>query len=149
MQVGDKMAWPYYTQQSNKHNNSGPTDNEVDLPAHVSADSSSPSLKNDGDRPCARGGALNHAGMSTQVANSMPGKSDEEMSKLAGQVLISSLAVPDLGMAGAGKEEGVEVEGLRDRVGRLSALLGLSRTPTREGLLKEAVRTIAVFSFVR
>ncbi len=59
--------------------------------------------------------------------------------KPAGQVLISALAFPDLSLAGAGKDEGVEFEGLRDRVGRMSSLFGLSRTPTREGLLKEAV----------
>ena len=55
---------------------------------------------------------------------------------------------PDLGMAGADKEDDVEVEGLEDRIGRLSALLGFSRTPPREGLLKEAVRKLSLFSLM-
>ena len=71
------------------------------------------------------------------VVRSIGGKSDEEMSKLAGQVLISALAVPEMGVT-AGKSDDAE-EG-KGRFGRLSSLLGLSRPPTRAGLLKDAVR---------
>lgn len=75
-------------------------------------------------------------------------RSEEELSMLAGQVLISALAVPVTGAA-AGKIEGVEVEEVKGRVGRLSALLGLTRTPTRAALLKEAVSKFASIKYAR
>ena len=58
------------------------------------------------------------------------GKS-EELSRLACEVLISALAVP----VGHVSEED-EVKG---RMGHLTALLGLTKTPTCTSLLKEAV----------
>ena len=82
------------------------------------------------------GNALFHAaawGKYYSVVRSIGGKTDEEMSRLAGQVLISALAVP----VGQETEEGVdEVKG---KAARLTALLGLTRSPTRTGLLKEAL----------
>lgn len=80
------------------------------------------------------GNALFHAAAWARyysIVRAAGGKSDEELSKLAGQVLISALAVP-VGHA----SEDDEVKG---RTARLTALLGLSKTPTRTGLLKEAV----------
>ncbi|QRW09986.1 eukaryotic translation initiation factor 3 subunit A [Ceratobasidium sp. AG-Ba] len=61
------------------------------------------------------------------------GKTEEEMSRLAGQVLVSALAVP----VGVDNEE--ESTASRRNNARLTALLGLSKTPTRSGLLKEAL----------
>ena len=61
------------------------------------------------------------------------GKSEEEISRLAVQVLVSALAVP-VGIQG---EEGAEET--KGKNARLSALLGLTRTPTRTSLLREAV----------
>ncbi|KAI0283489.1 hypothetical protein BC826DRAFT_973748 [Russula brevipes] len=59
--------------------------------------------------------------------------SDEELGRLAGQVLVSALAVPVNQKA----EEAIgEVKG---RTGRLTALLGLTKTPTRNRLLKDAL----------
>ncbi|KDQ58076.1 hypothetical protein JAAARDRAFT_256306 [Jaapia argillacea MUCL 33604] len=63
------------------------------------------------------------------------GKSEEEMEKLAGQVLVSALAVP-VGLLGEEGGEGGEAKG---RGGRLTALLGLSKAPTRSGLLRDAL----------
>ncbi|KAH9939625.1 uncharacterized protein BXZ73DRAFT_88865 [Epithele typhae] len=82
------------------------------------------------------GNALYHAaawGRYYAMVSAIGGKSDEEMSRLAGQVLVSALAVP-VGLGGA---EGVEET--KGKNGRLSALLGLSKTPTRTGLLREAL----------
>lgn len=67
------------------------------------------------------------------------GKTEEEMSRLAGQVLVSALAVP----VGAESEE--ESSASRRNNARLTALLGLSKTPTRSGLLKEAVSSDLCF----
>ena len=82
------------------------------------------------------GNALFHAAAWARyysIVRTNGGKSDEELSRLAGQGLISALAVP-VG------QESEEVEG-KTRTARLTALLGLSKTPTRTGLLKEAVST--------
>jgi len=81
------------------------------------------------------GNALYHAaawGKYHAIVTSIGGKSDGEMSRLAGKVLVSALAVP----VGLQTEE---VEELKGRNARLSALLGLVRVPTRAGLLKDAV----------
>ncbi|KAG8742566.1 eukaryotic translation initiation factor 3 subunit A [Ceratobasidium sp. 414] len=61
------------------------------------------------------------------------GKTEEEMSRLAGQVLVSALAVP------VGIESEEESAASRRNNARLTALLGLSKAPTRSGLLKEAL----------
>lgn len=60
-------------------------------------------------------------------------KSEEELAKLAGLVLVSALAVP----IGAEGEDGQDET--KGRNARLTALIGLSKMPTRAGLLKEAV----------
>ncbi|KAG6826515.1 hypothetical protein H0H92_015507, partial [Tricholoma furcatifolium] len=81
------------------------------------------------------GNALYHAaawGRYYAIVTSIGGKSDEEMSKLAGQVLVSALAVP----VGLHEEEQEELKG---KNARLTALLGLSKVPTRAGLLKDAL----------
>lgn len=83
------------------------------------------------------GSALFHAaawGRYYAIVKAAGGKTPEEVSKLAGLVLVSALAVP----------VGVEVsedapEELKGRNARLTALLGLGKTPTRAGMLKEAV----------
>ena len=80
------------------------------------------------------GNALYHAaawGRYYAIVTSIGGKSDEEMSRLAGQVLVSALAVP-VGL------HGDEDDG-RSKSTRLTALLGLSKAPTRAGLLNDAV----------
>lgn len=80
------------------------------------------------------GNALYHAaawGRYYAIVTSIGGRSDEEMSRLAGQVLVSALAVP-VGLHG---DEG---DG-RSKSTRLAALLGLTKAPTRAGLLKDAV----------
>ncbi|GAB1522076.1 eukaryotic translation initiation factor 3 subunit A [Rhizoctonia solani] len=61
------------------------------------------------------------------------GKTEEEMSRLAGQVLVSALAVP------VGVESEEESSSSRRNNTRLTALLGLSKPPTRAGLLKDAL----------
>ncbi|KAG6908234.1 hypothetical protein DXG01_005627 [Tephrocybe rancida] len=81
------------------------------------------------------GNALYHAaawGRYYAIVTSIGGKSDEELSKLAGQVLVSALAVP----VGLHNEEHDELKG---KNARLTALLGLSKVPTRAGLLKDAL----------
>ncbi|KAL5500955.1 TIF32 [Sanghuangporus vaninii] len=65
------------------------------------------------------------------VVRAVGGKNEDELSRLAGQVLISALAVP----VGHASEE----DEARGRTARLTALLGLTKTPTRTGLLKEAL----------
>ncbi|KAI1789859.1 hypothetical protein LXA43DRAFT_947930 [Ganoderma leucocontextum] len=82
------------------------------------------------------GNALYHAaawGRYYAVVMAMGGKSEEEISRLAGQVLVSALAV----LVGIQGEEGAEQT--KGKNARLSALLGLTRTPTRSGLLREAL----------
>lgn len=81
------------------------------------------------------GNALYHAaawGRYYAIVTNIGGKSEEEMSRLAGQVLVSTLAVP----VGLHTEEQDERKG---KNARLTALLGLTRMPTRPGLLKDAV----------
>lgn len=82
------------------------------------------------------GNALYHAaawGRYYSIVTNIGGKSDEELGRLAGQVLVSALAVP----VGQHAEEHAE-EG-KGKNARLTALLGLSKMPTRAGLLKDAV----------
>ncbi|KAH7100288.1 hypothetical protein BKA62DRAFT_743757 [Auriculariales sp. MPI-PUGE-AT-0066] len=62
------------------------------------------------------------------------GRSEEEMTSLAGLVLLSALAVP----LGAEQRE-AEEDGGKGRNSRLTALLGLPKMPTRQGLLKDAL----------
>ncbi|KAF8874251.1 hypothetical protein CPB84DRAFT_1817913 [Gymnopilus junonius] len=57
----------------------------------------------------------------------------EEMGRLAGQVLVSALAVP------VGLVQAEDSEELKGKNARLTALLGLTRMPTRSGLLKDAL----------
>ncbi|ESK91832.1 eukaryotic translation initiation factor 3 subunit [Moniliophthora roreri MCA 2997] len=80
------------------------------------------------------GNALYHAaawGKYYAVVTSIGGKSVEELSKLAGQVLVSALAVP----VGLQTDEPEEAKGKA----RLTSLLGLTKTPTRAGLLRDAL----------
>lgn len=93
------------------------------------------------------GNALYHAAAWSRyysVVTNIGGKSEEELSKLAGQVLVSALAVP----VGLHADEPDESKG---KNGRLTALLGLTKTPTRAGLLSDAVssclRPQILFSF--
>ncbi|KAF8632712.1 hypothetical protein AX15_001735 [Amanita polypyramis BW_CC] len=81
------------------------------------------------------GNALYHATAWSRyyaIVVSIGGKSEEELSRLAGQVLVSALAVP----VGTQLEDQDEPKG---RNARLTALLGLSKMPTRTGLLKDAL----------
>ncbi|KAH9475063.1 Eukaryotic translation initiation factor 3 subunit A [Psilocybe cubensis] len=81
------------------------------------------------------GNALYHAAAWSRyyaVVSSIGGVSNEEMGRLAAQVLVSALAVP----VGLHTEEPDELKG---KNARLTALLGLSRMPTRSGLLKDAL----------
>ncbi|GBE85638.1 Eukaryotic translation initiation factor 3 subunit A [Sparassis crispa] len=83
------------------------------------------------------GNALYHAAAWNRyyaVVTAIGGKSPEEMGKLAGQVLVSALAVP----VGLQSEESAVEEG-KGKNARLTALLGLTRPPTRTGLLKDAL----------
>jgi translation initiation factor 3 subunit A len=80
------------------------------------------------------GNSLYHAaawGRYYAVVTTIGGKSDEEMSRLAGQVLISALAVP----VGQRSDE----DDGKSKTTRLAALLGLTKAPTRAGLLKDAL----------
>lgn len=80
------------------------------------------------------GNSLYHAaawGRYYGIVMSIGGKSDEEMSRLAGQVLVSALAVP------VGQQPDEE-EG-KGKTARLAALLGLTKAPTRARLLRDAV----------
>ena len=66
---------------------------------------------------------------------------------MASFVLLSALAVPVIassapgtGNVSKGKTDFMQIDSeSRHRTGRLNALLGLSRTPTRAGLLREAL----------
>ncbi|KIO32427.1 hypothetical protein M407DRAFT_4574 [Tulasnella calospora MUT 4182] len=89
------------------------------------------------------GSALFHASAWSRyhaVVKAAGGKTEEEMSKLAGLVLVSALAVP-LGVEGSARVEGGApgAEETKGRNARLTALIGLSKMPTRSGLLKEAL----------
>lgn len=81
------------------------------------------------------GNALYHAAAWSRyygIVTSIGGKNEEEVSRLAGQVLVSALAVP----VGSDTEA---LDELKGKNVRLTALLGLTRMPTRSGLLKDAV----------
>jgi translation initiation factor 3 subunit A len=81
------------------------------------------------------GNALYHAAAWSKyysTVTSIGGKSEEDLGRLAAQVLVSALAVP----VGLQIEEPDELKG---KNARLTALLGLTRMPTRSGLLKDAV----------
>lgn len=80
------------------------------------------------------GNALYHAAAWGRFYGVIGGRSDEELSRLAGQVLVSALAVP------VNQKAEESVEEVKGRTGRLTSLLGLTKTPTRTGLLKNAVR---------
>jgi translation initiation factor 3 subunit A len=83
------------------------------------------------------GNALYHAaawGKFYGVTTTIGARSDEELTRLAGQVLVSALAVP------VNQKAEESVEEVKGRTGRLTSLLGLTKTPTRAGLLKDAVR---------
>ncbi|KAJ7906585.1 hypothetical protein B0H13DRAFT_2333322 [Mycena leptocephala] len=77
------------------------------------------------------GNALYHAAAwgRYNTVYSPTSKSPEDLERLAGQVLVSALAVP-VGLASASEEPAKQ---------RLTALLGLTKTPTRAGLLKDAL----------
>ncbi|KAJ3552544.1 hypothetical protein NM688_g4097 [Phlebia brevispora] len=83
------------------------------------------------------GNALYHAaawGRYYSIVTAIGGKSEDEMRRLAGQVLISALAVP----VGSKAVEGA-AEDSKGKNTRLTALLGLNKTPTRAGLLRDAL----------
>lgn len=74
-------------------------------------------------------------------------KTEEEHTRMASYVLLSALAVPVISSSAPGtgnmnRSRSDFILGdqeTRSRTGRLTSLLGLSRTPTRAGLLKEAL----------
>jgi translation initiation factor 3 subunit A len=83
------------------------------------------------------GNALYHAAAWSRyyaVVTSMGTKSETEIARLAGQVLVSALAVP----VGVQADEGAVVEDGKGKNNRLSSLLRLTRIPTRAGLLRAA-----------
>ncbi|PKI84434.1 eukaryotic translation initiation factor 3 subunit A [Malassezia vespertilionis] len=73
--------------------------------------------------------------------------SEEEQARMASFVLLSALAVPVIastapgtGNLNKGRTDFLQTDSeTRQRTGRLNALLGLGRTPTRAGLLREAL----------
>ena len=73
--------------------------------------------------------------------------SDEENSRMASFVLLSALAVPVItssapgtGNVNKGRTDFLQSDSeTRQRTGRLNALLGLTKTPARAGLLREAL----------
>ena len=67
------------------------------------------------------------------VTTTIGGKSEEKLSRLAGQVLMSALTIPVNQIA----EESVEV--VKGRAWGLTSLLGPSKMQTRTGLLRDAV----------
>lgn len=84
------------------------------------------------------GNALYHAAAWSRyyaIVTSMGMKSGPEIARLAGQVLVSALAVP----VGAQTDEGAVVEDGKGKNNRLSSLLRLTRVPTRAGLLRDAL----------
>ncbi|KAF9179162.1 eukaryotic translation initiation factor 3 subunit A [Haplosporangium sp. Z 767] len=60
---------------------------------------------------------------------------DEEQTRMASLALLSALAIPVI----SSKDNGYEVDESKNKSHRLAALLGLSRSPNRAGLLKEAL----------
>lgn len=84
------------------------------------------------------GNALYHAAAWSRyyaVVTSMGTKSEAEIARLAGQVLVSALSVP----VGARADESAVVEDGKGKNNRLSSLLRLTRVPTRAGLLRDAL----------
>ncbi|CAI2165462.1 9262_t:CDS:2 [Funneliformis geosporum] len=62
--------------------------------------------------------------------------SDEENTRMASFVLLSALAIP---VITSSKTRLLEIDDNKSKTHRLAALLGMSRSPTRSGLLKEAL----------
>ncbi|KAG0285680.1 eukaryotic translation initiation factor 3 subunit A [Linnemannia gamsii] len=60
---------------------------------------------------------------------------DEEQTRMASLALLSALAIPVV----SSRDTGYEVDESKNKSHRLAALLGLSRSPNRAGLLKEAL----------
>lgn len=60
---------------------------------------------------------------------------DEEQTRMASLALLSALAIPVI----SSKDSSYEVDESKNKSNRLAALLGLSRSPNRAGLLKEAL----------
>lgn len=84
------------------------------------------------------GNALYHAAAWSRyyaIVTSMGTKPEAEIARLAGQVLVSALAVP----VGVRADEGAVVEDGKGKNNRLSSLLRLTRVPTRAGLLRDAL----------
>ena len=77
----------------------------------------------------------------------MTAHSDKENARMASFVLLSALAVPVItssapgsGNMSKGRTDFLQADSeTRQRTGRLNALLGLNKTPTRAGLLREAL----------
>lgn len=91
------------------------------------------------------GNALFHAaawGKYYSIVRTSGGRTDEELARLAGQVLISALAVP------VGQESEEVFEENKGKNARLTALLGLNKMPTRTGLLKDIVRLFLSSHFI-
>ncbi|CAG8443930.1 12146_t:CDS:2 [Funneliformis caledonium] len=61
---------------------------------------------------------------------------DEENTRMASFVLLSALAIP---VITSSKTRLLEIDDNKSKTHRLAALLGMSRSPTRSGLLKEAL----------
>jgi translation initiation factor 3 subunit A len=61
---------------------------------------------------------------------------DEENTRMASFVLLSALAIP---VITSSKTRLLEIDDNKSKTHKLAALLGMSRSPTRSGLLKEAV----------
>ncbi|KAF9510878.1 hypothetical protein BS47DRAFT_1373218 [Hydnum rufescens UP504] len=81
------------------------------------------------------GNALYHAAAWSRyysVVRAVGGKSEEELAQLGGLVLISALAIP-VSLADGEEEE------VKGKSARLTALLGLSKPPTRTSLLRDAL----------
>jgi hypothetical protein len=70
------------------------------------------------------------------IITNIGGNSEEELTRLAGQVLVSALAVPIDQHTEETAEEG------KGKNARLTALIGLSKMPAHTGLLKDAVSSL-------
>ena len=64
---------------------------------------------------------------------------DEENTRMASFVLLSALAIP---VITSSKTRLLEIDDNKSKTHKLAALLGMSRSPTRSGLLKEAVSIV-------
>ncbi|CAG8621389.1 14910_t:CDS:2, partial [Cetraspora pellucida] len=62
--------------------------------------------------------------------------SDEESTRMASFVLLSALAIP---VITSSRTRMLEIDDNKNKQHRLASLLGMSRSPTRSGLLKEAL----------